>query len=300
MQRIVLLATLVAALGSGLVAGTFFAFSTFVMPALARLPPADGVAAMQSINIAVVNRWFLGVFLGTALVCGALAVSAAFSWSDPNARWRLAGALAYCVGVILVTRTCHIPRNEALALLSAQGAEAASYWPRYLADWTTWNHARGAAALVAAALLTLSLTACGPLQSSRTCDEPSAGGSMGGRSAARDARSTSDDVARRSRVERLTEVDARERDLLRRREHVVAPRDAYGSRSRQGWSSSGRRERTTGQRMGGGSGATTSEAYRSSRRLTVQVSPSTTAPPSSSPARYSLCIAQATAAPSKS
>ena len=33
-------ATLATALGCGLVAGVFFAFSTFVMPALKRLPPA--------------------------------------------------------------------------------------------------------------------------------------------------------------------------------------------------------------------------------------------------------------------
>ena len=38
--------TLIAAIGCGLVAGVFFAFSSFVMKALARLQPAQGVAAM--------------------------------------------------------------------------------------------------------------------------------------------------------------------------------------------------------------------------------------------------------------
>jgi uncharacterized membrane protein len=47
--------TLVAALGCGLMAGVFFAFSAFVMKALARLPLAQGIAAMQSINVAVIN-----------------------------------------------------------------------------------------------------------------------------------------------------------------------------------------------------------------------------------------------------
>jgi hypothetical protein len=32
-------------------AGTFFAVSTFVMPALARIPSSQGIAAMQSINV---------------------------------------------------------------------------------------------------------------------------------------------------------------------------------------------------------------------------------------------------------
>jgi uncharacterized membrane protein len=53
----------VSALGSSLVAGIFFAFSNFVMKALARVPPAQGIAAMQSINVVVLNRWFSRFFL---------------------------------------------------------------------------------------------------------------------------------------------------------------------------------------------------------------------------------------------
>src|SRR5262249_36312950 len=44
-------------------AGLFFAFSVAVMQALARLPAAGGIAAMQSINIAILNPLFLSVFL---------------------------------------------------------------------------------------------------------------------------------------------------------------------------------------------------------------------------------------------
>ena len=60
---------LLAALGCGLIAGVFFAFSAFVMSALARLEPPQGTAAMQAINITVINPWFMGVFMGTAVVC---------------------------------------------------------------------------------------------------------------------------------------------------------------------------------------------------------------------------------------
>jgi uncharacterized membrane protein len=45
--------TLVAALGSGLMAGLFFAFSVSVMKTLARLPSGEGIAAMQCIN----SKW---------------------------------------------------------------------------------------------------------------------------------------------------------------------------------------------------------------------------------------------------
>ena len=46
-----------AALGGGLMAGLFFAFSNSVMGALARLPAAQGVAAMNSINVVILNRF---------------------------------------------------------------------------------------------------------------------------------------------------------------------------------------------------------------------------------------------------
>ena len=55
-----------AALGCGLMGGLFFAFSVAVMKALGRLPPAEGIAAMQSINVAILNPVFLTVFFGTA------------------------------------------------------------------------------------------------------------------------------------------------------------------------------------------------------------------------------------------
>ena len=49
-------------------AGLFFAFSTFIMRALGGLPANGGLAAMQSINVVVINWRFLAVFLGTAVL----------------------------------------------------------------------------------------------------------------------------------------------------------------------------------------------------------------------------------------
>jgi uncharacterized membrane protein len=157
--RLLLLATLSAALGSGLVAGVFFAFSTFVMPALARLPPGQGVAAMQAINVAAINRWLMGALFGTGAVCLVLVATSLFDWGAPGSGLRLGGSVVYLAGAILVTAACNVPRNDALAPLAAGGAEAATLWPRYLSEWTSWNHVRGAAALLAALLLTLALVA---------------------------------------------------------------------------------------------------------------------------------------------
>lgn len=58
---------------SALVGGVFFAFSVFVMRALTDLPPAQGILAMQRVNIPVINPLFLGVFLGSAALLGVTA-----------------------------------------------------------------------------------------------------------------------------------------------------------------------------------------------------------------------------------
>jgi uncharacterized membrane protein len=148
MARVAIFAcTLVTALGAGVMAGVFFAFSTFVMRALARLPPAQGLAAMQSINVAVVTPSFLGVFLGTAVTALAVALSALTSWEEPGARYRLLGSVLYLFGVIGVSLVFNIPRNEALAALEPTQAEAARPWARYVSGWTAWNHVRMVAAL---------------------------------------------------------------------------------------------------------------------------------------------------------
>jgi len=158
MNDILLLAlTLVSALGCGLVAGVFFAFSTFVMPALARLPPAQGIAAMQSINITVINPLFMGALFGTAAASVFLAVTALQSWQEPGAVYLLAGSLLYVLGTVGVTIGLNVPLNNALAAVVADSAEGAQLWRHYLAKWTAWNHVRTAAALAAAAGLTIAL-----------------------------------------------------------------------------------------------------------------------------------------------
>jgi len=149
---------IVTALGSGLVAGVFFAFSSFVMKALGRLPTNQGISAMQSINIVVINPVFLGLMLGTAVACAGLLLVSLLNWGDPRSAKLLLASLVYLVGTLLVTLAFNVPWNNALAAVDPTSAEGASLWRRYLDRWTNWNHVRGAAALLTAALLTLSLS----------------------------------------------------------------------------------------------------------------------------------------------
>jgi uncharacterized membrane protein len=150
--------TLVTALGCGTIAGVFFAFSSFVMKALARLPADDAISAMQSINVAAVNSWFLAAFLGTAALSAATVVAALLQWSEPFALFLLLGGLAYLAGCFLVTIVFNVPMNDALAALPVTAPDRADRWTTYLAHWTTWNHIRTVASILAALVLTLALS----------------------------------------------------------------------------------------------------------------------------------------------
>ena len=150
--------TLFAALGCGLMAGVFFTFSVSVMKALARLSPGEGIGAMQSINVAIINPWFLVVFLGTAAACVLAVTSSLLRWHDPGAVYLLVGGVLYLVGSLLVTAVFNVPMNEALASVAPADPDGASLWASYLANWTAWNHIRAAAALAATASFTIALS----------------------------------------------------------------------------------------------------------------------------------------------
>ena len=122
--------TFAAAIGCGLVAGIFLAFSSFVMGALGRIPPEQGTNAMQSINIVVINRSFFLAFFGTAALCGALLVGAWFWWSTPAGKFLLLGSLLYLVGVVGVTMLGNVPLNNALAAVQPASPEGAALMGR--------------------------------------------------------------------------------------------------------------------------------------------------------------------------
>ena len=145
------------ALGCGLVAGIFFAFSNFVMQALARLPPVRGIAVMQAINVTVLNRWFLRAFVGTAAASIGVIAAALLRWRLPESIFAIAGAVLYLAGNLFVTRAFNIPLNDALAAADPDSAEGAAIWQRYLRDWTAWNTVRTVTALAASASITITI-----------------------------------------------------------------------------------------------------------------------------------------------
>jgi uncharacterized membrane protein len=113
---------------------------------------------MKSINVAVINPWFLTPFFGMAVLSFLLGVAAVLHWQEPGAAYVMSGALFYLLGTFLVTILFNVPRNNALAASEATSTEGTALWAGYLIAWTKWNHVRTIAALMAAASFTIALT----------------------------------------------------------------------------------------------------------------------------------------------
>jgi uncharacterized membrane protein len=149
--------TLITALGCGLAGGVFFAFSTFVMSGLDRLPPTQAISAMQSINVTAEHPAFMLLLFGTAAATVPLIVTALRHRDAPASTLLLVGAGLYLVGTIGLTMVYHVPLNDSLAQVHPAGAETAARWHDYTVGWTRWNHLRTLSSLGAAVSFTLAL-----------------------------------------------------------------------------------------------------------------------------------------------
>ena len=151
MECLLTASTVLSALGSGLIAGVFFAFAASVLPALSRLPAPTGIAAMQSLIAAIKSPLFLVVFFGTAALAGVLGLAAPLRWSEPGSGYLLLGSLLFLNGPFGVTLMKNLPLNNRLAAVKPKSAEGASFWTEFRATWGLWNHVRWIGSLAAAA-----------------------------------------------------------------------------------------------------------------------------------------------------
>jgi len=161
MAQLIFVATLLAALGTALLAGNFFAFSTFLMKALGGLSAERGIVAMQAIIAAIKKPGFLVVFFGTAVLCAVLAGSALLHWGAPASCYLLAGALLFLLGAFPVTMLRNLPLNTQLTAVTPDSKKGRDVWKRFQASWGMWNHIRTVTALLACALLILALAEMG-------------------------------------------------------------------------------------------------------------------------------------------
>jgi len=142
-------------LGAGLITGLLFAFSNFVMRALADLPADKGMFAMQRINVAIINPIFMMLFLGTPVLCSVVTFTSIQNINASGSLYLLIGALAYIIGPFGITMLFNVPLNNKLA--SADASEANEIWSMYQKRWQRWNHIRTYIGVVSIVFMTIGL-----------------------------------------------------------------------------------------------------------------------------------------------
>ena len=148
--------TITAAVGAGVSGGVFFAFSTFVMKALGRLPAAEGNSAKNAMNKTAPTPLFMLALFGTGVVSIVLSAGALRHLDQRWAVYVLTGTALYLACLIL-TAVYHVPHNDALALVDPAGPGAAHAWAQYLSPWTAWNHVRTVTALAGSTAFIIAL-----------------------------------------------------------------------------------------------------------------------------------------------
>ncbi|GAA3096661.1 DUF1772 domain-containing protein [Streptosporangium carneum] len=154
LQTVSLLAATVTA---GLMAGLFAAFAYAVMPGLGRSHDRTFVEAMQRINVAIVNGWFMFCFLG-GLLFTVLALVLHLGSGREVLPWIVAALVLYGV-MFVVTAAVNVPLNDQLARAGSPGdiADLAEVRRLFESRWVTWNLVRAVANVVAFAVLAWAL-----------------------------------------------------------------------------------------------------------------------------------------------
>ncbi|TDB88397.1 DUF1772 domain-containing protein [Actinomadura sp. KC216] len=125
-------------------AGTFFGFSTSVMPGLDAARPASAIDAFKGMDQKIQNPLFIAMF--TLVPVAAIAAGVLLLTLDENSAAVLffVAAGVYFAGALVPTIAINIPMNKALQAVTIpeDASEAAKIWSDHSGRWTTWNTVR--------------------------------------------------------------------------------------------------------------------------------------------------------------
>lgn len=130
---------LITTLLTGLSSGLFYAWAVSVIPGTKRISDMAYIETMQSINRAILNPWFLLIFLGPLLFSG-LAAYQKFQIGETE--WFaliLISGIIYLVGTIGVTALGNVPLNDALDKVVLQAQDSTSLHEIRVTYETKWN-----------------------------------------------------------------------------------------------------------------------------------------------------------------
>lgn len=160
----------ITTLFSALMAGLFFAFTFSVMPGLGKLPDAEFIKAMQSINKAIQNPIFFICFFGI-LIFLPLSTYSYYSKQTTVFWLLLIATVIYFIGVFGVTVFGNIPLNSRLDKFNTLSADAKSIMEQRILFEISWN--RFNAIRTVCSILSLVLVIIGCVNSSVTLQHAS-------------------------------------------------------------------------------------------------------------------------------
>jgi uncharacterized membrane protein len=149
-----------ATLAMGLMAGVFSLYAHTIMPGLGRTDDRTFVTAFQSIDEAIVNPWFLPVYLGALVLTGLAAGLRVGDDGGPTLSWIVAAFVLY-LATVLITLTINVPLNDAIKAAghTDQIGDLAAVRKRFdEARWRRWNVVRAVATMAAFVSLALAIS----------------------------------------------------------------------------------------------------------------------------------------------
>ena len=152
LDSMIALSLYVAAIGAGLMAGVYFAFSGFIMRSFDRLGAVAATDAMNAINDVILRSGFMILFWVSTGLYAALALVALFDDTIAGRGWLLAASLLNVIGMFVCTAAFNVPLNNRLAATAADDQAKLEAWPHYLQYWTRWNHLRALCSLASCAI----------------------------------------------------------------------------------------------------------------------------------------------------
>ena len=148
-----------AILLSGLMAGIFFTWSNAVKPGIGKLSDLEYLRALQSMNRVILNKAFIGIFLGS-IIAVALVPVFYFKLFPNNIFWMFILALVtYWIGVFGTTVFGNIPLNEILDKVNLESInleEITALRTRIEVKWNKLNLIRSISSGITFVLLIIS------------------------------------------------------------------------------------------------------------------------------------------------
>jgi uncharacterized membrane protein len=148
-----------AGVTAGLMAGLFAAFAYAVMPGLGRTDDQTFISAMQKINVAILNGWFMTCFLGglvltvTTLLLHLRSARGVLPW--------IVAALVFYVVMLIITAAVNVPLNNELMAAGDAVTNPELVREHFESRWVTWNIVRAVVSTAAFAALAYALVVHG-------------------------------------------------------------------------------------------------------------------------------------------